>query len=112
MPHARPRRSHRAPRPGPSATQGLASDERDRGRPGSSDHCSQRAIVVTHEPAGSPGVDAHLAALTSGQWSQLERIVERFEDAWRRGKAPALAEFVRLEAAPHAALVELAATDL
>jgi WD40 repeat protein len=54
-----------------------------------------------------------LAALTSGQWSELECIVERFENAWRSGIVPVLAEYLPHEGEGRAALVlELAATDL
>ncbi len=61
----------------------------------------------------SCGVESHLAALDSQQWSELERVVERFEDAWRSGRTPALAEYVPREGAGHAAvLLELVATDL
>src|SRR3954462_9829956 len=74
---------------------------------------ARRGRLVTHRSLGSAGVEPHLAAFTSGQWSELECIVERFENAWRSGTMPALAEYV-----PHdvddrtALLLELAATDL
>jgi eukaryotic-like serine/threonine-protein kinase len=62
----------------------------------------------------SIGIEPHLAALTSGQWSDLESVVERFEDAWRSGDAPVLADFLAsYEGECRAALLlELAATDL
>jgi WD40 repeat protein/serine/threonine protein kinase len=61
----------------------------------------------------SAGVEPHLAAFTSGQWSELESIVERFENAWRSGTMPVLAEYLPHDVEDRTALLlELAATDL
>jgi WD40 repeat protein/tRNA A-37 threonylcarbamoyl transferase component Bud32 len=57
--------------------------------------------------------DTPFRRLDGGDWVQCERAVERFEDAWRRGPAPALDDY--LPAGPglrHAVLVELVHTDL
>jgi WD40 repeat protein len=68
---------------------------------------------VIHRPQYSFGIESHLAVLTSDQWSELERIVARFEEAWRWGIAPSLAEYIPREGAGRPAiLLELAATDL
>lgn len=68
---------------------------------------------MTHRSLPSAGVEPHLAAFTSGQWSELECIVERFENAWRSGMMPALAEYVPHDVEDRTALLlELAATDL
>ena len=68
---------------------------------------------MIHRPHHSYGVESHLAALDSSQWSELERIVESFEEAWRRGFTPAVAEYVPSDSADRAAvLLELVATDI
>ncbi len=68
---------------------------------------------MRHPSQHAFGVESHLAALDSRQWSELERVVESFEDAWRRGRTPALAEYVPREGTDRTAvLLELAATDL
>ncbi len=68
---------------------------------------------MTHRSIRSAGFEPHLAALTSGQWSELECIVERFENAWRSGIVPIVAEYLPRESTGRTALVlELAATDL
>ncbi len=57
--------------------------------------------------------ESHLAALTSGQWSELEQIVERFEMAWQGGATPSLADYLPLHSELRfSVLCELAATDL
>ena len=59
------------------------------------------------------GVEPHLAELNSGQWSELECTVERFENVWRSGVVPSLAEYLPREGSGRTALLlELAATDL
>lgn len=68
---------------------------------------------MTHRSVRSAGVEAHLAAFTSVQWSELECIIERFENAWRSGMVPALDEYLPHDLEDHTALLlELAATDL
>jgi predicted ATPase/predicted Ser/Thr protein kinase len=55
----------------------------------------------------------HLRLLASDSWSPCEALVKAFEDAWRRGDAPALADFVRADGPERQALlVELAHADL
>ena len=39
-------------------------------------------------------VESHLAALDSGQWRELERIIERFEAVWRSGMTPSLNDYL------------------
>jgi hypothetical protein len=68
---------------------------------------------VIHRPRQSCVVESHLAVLDSAQWSELERIVERFEGAWHAGLGPAIDDYVSLNDALRAAvLCELVATDL
>jgi hypothetical protein len=47
------------------------------------------------------------------QWESLERILERFEDAWRAGERPALEEYLA-QSGPdrRALLIELVHEDL
>ena len=61
----------------------------------------------------SHGANAHLSALDSAEWSQLEQVVERFEAAWRSGRSPDVASYVTLRGTSRIALaLELAATDI
>ena len=51
--------------------------------------------------------------MDSGQWSELERIIEGFEEAWRGGAVPLVADYVPPDGAIRTAvLLELATTDL
>ncbi|MBI3837181.1 MAG: serine/threonine protein kinase, partial [Planctomycetia bacterium] len=65
-------------------------------------------------PRHSPfDVESHLSALDSGQWHELEQIVERFEAVWRSGATPVLGDYLPLHDPSRSALLcELAATDL
>jgi hypothetical protein len=71
------------------------------------------AVPPSKPPDGQPRPSADIATLT---WERLERILEQFEDAWRRGERPALEEY--LAGSPvdsperRALLVELAHADL
>src|SRR4051812_26030489 len=60
-----------------------------------------------------PAADSVLA-LSDDAWNRLERILERFEDAWRRGEQPALEPFLaEAEPAERAILLfELVHEDL
>jgi WD40 repeat protein len=54
------------------------------------------------------------SALPSEAWARLEPVLERFEEAWRRGERPALDDYLAA-AAPeerHALLIELVHEDL
>jgi serine/threonine protein kinase len=56
---------------------------------------------------------AHLAGLSSEEVVELDRLIERFEDAWRRGERPAIGDYLPAgEVFRHAALCELAHTDM
>lgn len=58
-------------------------------------------------------VDSHLSALDSGEWGELEQIVERFETAWRSGATPVLKEYLPIHGPSRSVVLrELAATDL
>ena len=54
------------------------------------------------------------ANLPSGAWERLEALLERFEDAWRRGERPVFEDYLR-EAKPEeqgCLLVEMVHADL
>ena len=51
-------------------------------------------------------------ALSSEAWQRLEGILERFEDAWRRGERPALEDYLTAGAERRSLLIELACEDL
>jgi hypothetical protein len=55
-----------------------------------------------------------LPSLPTEAWDRLERILERFEDAWRRGERPAIEDFVGGSAGEErrALLAELVHADL
>src|SRR5262245_30803245 len=59
------------------------------------------------------GADEHVKSLDRRQWRECERLVARFEEARRRGEAPAMEEYLPA-AGPlrQAVLVELVHTDL
>jgi hypothetical protein len=55
----------------------------------------------------------HAELLASPSWSRCEGLIRDFEDAWRRGREPALADYLQAEGAQRRALlVELAHADL
>ena len=54
-----------------------------------------------------------LELLASPSWSRCERLIATFEEAWRRGPAPAIADYLGVEGpARRALLVELVHVDL
>jgi WD40 repeat protein len=60
-----------------------------------------------------PDPDSSRPALPSADWAAVERLVERFEDAWRRGERPALDEYLPADGdLRRPALLELVHTDL
>jgi tRNA A-37 threonylcarbamoyl transferase component Bud32 len=60
-----------------------------------------------------PAPSESRAALPSAEWTRLSEVVERFEEAWRRGKRPALEDYLPPGgSARRAALLELTHTDL
>jgi serine/threonine protein kinase/tetratricopeptide (TPR) repeat protein len=55
----------------------------------------------------------HIRRLASGAWQDCERVVQRFELAWRQGPRPALDEYLPSSAAlRQALLIELVHTEL
>src|SRR5262245_53436554 len=51
--------------------------------------------------------------LESPTWSHCEALIKAFEDAWRRGAAPAVRDYLRAHGPErHALLVELVHVDL
>jgi tetratricopeptide (TPR) repeat protein len=58
-------------------------------------------------------VSSHLARLSNAEVVELERLTDRFEDAWQRGERPRIADYLPTEdVLRHAVLCELAHTDL
>ncbi len=51
--------------------------------------------------------------LTGPTWSLCEGLIKAFEDAWRRGQAPAIADYLRADGPERPALlIELVHADL
>lgn len=60
-----------------------------------------------------PGAHEHVQKLSSAEWRDCERLVQRFEEARRRGETPALEEYLpAADALRLVVLVELVHTDL